>query len=106
VHMDSSRINQGDANELSLDEMKKVVGGLKGLGSTGGDHDSNDVCISNDSMFSHEGGGLSDAVVLIEPVAQGSQDNQSLLLKSSAEGAGIKSKNGTDDPEKIRPFRK
>ena len=92
--------------ELSLDEMKKVVGGLKGLGSTGGDHDSNDVCISNDSMFSHEGGGLSDAVVLIEPVAQGSQDNQSLLLKSSAEGAGIKSKNGTDDPEKIRPFRK
>ena len=92
--------------ELSLDEMKKVVGGLKGLGSTGGDHDSNDVCISNDSMFSHEGGGLSDVVVSIEPVAHGSQDNQSLLLKSSAEGAGIKSKNGTDDPEKIRPFRK
>ena len=92
--------------ELSLDEIKKVVGGLKGSGSTGGDHDSNDVCVSTDSIFSHEGGGLSDVVVLIEPVAHGAEDSQSLLLKSSAEGAGIRSKNGTDDPEKIRPFRK
>ena len=104
--MTNPKKTENQNEELSLDEMKKVVGGLEGSGSTGGDYDSNDACISTDSMFSHEGGDLSDVVVLIQPVAHGSEDNRSLLLKSSPEGVGIKSKNGTDDPEKIRPFRK
>ena len=94
--MNSDKINQGDANELSLDEMKKVVGGLKGVGSNGGDHDSNDCVLS---PF------ISDVVFSVDPIAAGATDNLSLELKPSAEGAGIKNKNATDDPEKIRPFR-
>ncbi|EAU74237.1 hypothetical protein [Synechococcus sp. RS9916] len=105
--MNSGKINQGDANELSLDEMKKVVGGLKGSSSNGVDHDSNDLVVSPSLVYtsSSRGGGMSDVVFLAEPLAAGAEDNLSLELKPSAEGAGIKNKNGTDDPEKIRPFR-
>lgn len=102
MHIDSSRINQGDANELSLDEMKKVVGGLKGMGSTGGDHDSNDACVSLNPMLSNQGGDMSEVVVSVKPKVAGATDHQPLLLKSSADRAVIKNKNGTDDLEKIR----
>ena len=102
MHMDSSRINQGDANELSLDEMKKVVGGLKGIGSIGGDHDSNDACVSLNPMHSHQDGDISEVVVSVKPLVAGGTDQKPLLLKPSADRAVIKNKNGTDDPEKIR----
>ena len=102
LHMDSSKTNQGDANELSLDEMKKVVGGLKGIGSIGGDHDSNDACVSLNPMLSNQGGDVSEVVVSVKPLVAGATDHRPLLSKPSADRAVIKNKNGTDDPEKIR----
>ena len=105
--MNSDKSNQGDANELSLDEMKKVVGGLKGVRSNGSDRDSNDCVLSTSLVCSSSsrGSGISDVVFLVDPIEAGATDNLSLELKPSAVGAGIKNKNATDDPEKIRPFR-
>ena len=83
---------ENDSNELTPDEMKKVVGGLKGVGSSGGDQDTND----------YSGGAYLDGLE-INPLVSGANDDISLVLNRPSETSMITRKVGGDDPEKIRP---